>query len=261
MRIRSRTVDIVGNLVDELEYSFFITSVTTNANGTFTLTGCNTYHLQPKFKVTIDEIEYTITAVVRNTSITVSGSIAPTVGVTFSIYKPYYYHGTPTQIDNELTMINVDRNKTPLAFLNEELKEKYFGGDSIIDREVPIKIYFLTPHDPVKFISTDYHSQSIDPMRELALGFIERCERNKLIGKIIDWEINTLQRVGISTSGKDRKKFANTDLSGVELVLNLPIRIESCLQACHIIVTPSGFTWEDMTDTWETYTDTWETYQ
>ena len=263
MIVRTPTVDVVRSLSDLLEFTVGITSMTDNGDGTYTLGTCNTYHLQPGFTVTIGGEDYVIESVIRNEEIVVSGTVT-IIDPTFVAYTPFYYHGTPIQVSRELTEINVASDKTPMVYLSEELKEKYFARDSAIDREVPCRIFFLTQCDFENWLTEDYHNQAINPMRELALEFVELCKRSKLIGKLTEFDINTMQRVGVSTSGGNKKNFANAHLSGVELLITLPINRENCIAPCptFVVVPPSeGIIWEDMTEPWETYTGAWETYQ
>lgn len=258
---RTPTVDLIGDLVELLEFTVGITEVTDNEDGTFTIETCNTYHLQPGFYVTIGESEYLIESVTRNAEIVVSGT-EPITDPTFVAYTPYYYHGTPVQVSRELTEINIASDKTPMVYLNEEIRERYFGKDSAVDREVECRLFFLTQCDFENWLTADYHNFAINPMRELALEFVELCHRSKLIGKFAEYTIETRQRVGIVTSGSGKKNFANAHLSGVELRINLPVnRLQNtCPCPTFVIVPPAGIVWEDMTNAWETYTDPWESY-
>lgn len=258
---RTPTVEVIESLVELLEFTVGITAVTDNGDGTFTIETCNTYHLQPGFNVTIGGNEYLIESVIRNEEIVVSGT-EPITDPTFVAYTPFYYHGTPVQVSRELTEIVVASDKTPMVYLSEELKEKYFARDSAIDREVPCQIFFLTQCDFENWLTADYHNYAINPMRELALEFVETCKRSKLIGKFTEFEIDTRQRVGVVTSGQGKKNFGDAHLSGVELRITLPINRLQCSAPCptFVVVPPAGIVWEDMTDAWETYTDVWENY-
>lgn len=243
-----RTVDVVESLVEDLEFTISILTVTDNIDGTFTLTMCKTYHLQPTFSVTIDSVVYKIVSVARDSNIVVSGTIEPPV-TSFTAYTPYFFYGTPNQADIELTHIKVDANKTPMGYLQGNLRERYLGRDSSIEKEVEIRLYFLTQSNFPKWTTTDYHHNAIDPMRELAMEFIEKAKRSPMLNgrQIENWEINDVTKVGI----EGKKKFANTDLSGVELVLTLPIVKGACVP-CSIVIVPSGYTWEEFrTITWE----------
>ena len=262
MIVRTPTVDVVRSLSDLLEFTVGITSMTDNGDGTYTLGTCNTYHLQPGFTVTIGGEDYVIESVIRNEEIVVSGTVTIT-DPTFVAYTPFYYHGTPIQVSRELTEINVASDKTPMTFLSRELKERYFSRDSAIDREVPCRIFFLTQYNQ-DWLFDEMHKYATQPMRELAFQFVDICKASKLIGKFEDFEINEKEKVGISTSGKDKKNFGNAYLSGVELLITLPINRENCIAPCptFVVVPPSeGIIWEDMTEPWETYTGAWETYQ
>jgi hypothetical protein len=249
---RTPTTDIIESIVNLLSFDYAITSVTDNLDGTYTLTSNNTYHLQPTFVVSIDSVDYTVVSVVRNTNIVVSGTVLPTA-TSFTVYTPYYFHGTPVQVSNELTEINVSSEKTPMVYLSEALKEKYFGRGSAIDRTTNCRLFFLTQCE-TSWLTERFHSDAIQPMTDLANEFIEKLRASKLIGNFEEngYEITTLQRVSIETSGKGKKNFANECLSGVELNIELPIVRGNNMCPPTIIVVPTGYTWEQLSlITWE----------
>lgn len=247
-----------------MSFTFAITSITDNEDGTYTLTSCDTYYLQPSFEIEIDEEAYIIESVEKDVNIVISGSVLPTAD-SFECYPPHFYHGTPIQASNELTEIIIASDKTPMYYLSEadgDFQETYFSRDSSLDREAKVRIFVLTQCDEQNWKTEDYHNYAFEPMTRLALELIDSLKRSKLIGEFDRFTINNRSRVGVTTTGKNKVNFANQPLSGVELnIPTLPIEVESCRPTCAIVIVPSGFTWEDMTDTWEAYTDTWETYQ
>ena len=258
MKTRTRTRSVIGSIISELSFTFNITSVTDNLDGTFTLTSCETFHIQPTFSVTIDGIDYPVISVVKNVNIVISGTVLPTAS-TFLVYAPYYYHGTPVQVSNELTEISVAADKTPMVFLNESYVEKYFGSDSSVDREADLRIFFLTQSNFEDWLSEDYHNNSFEQMNDMIDRFLIRCKKSKLIGKFSEHSRIIRQKVSVVSSDKNKKNLFNMNLSGVELLIKLPFNKENCIAPCTLVVV--GFRWEDMTDTWESYTGTWESYQ
>jgi len=230
-------------------------------DGTYTLTTCNTYHLQPGLTVTIDSISYKILSVARNANIIVSGTVLPPTE-NFSLYTPHFFHGTPIVTSGEISTIAIPQDRVPLAYFVEEFEENYFGKENPIDREVPVRIFFLTESNDRDWKTNQFHNNAINPMRELALYFVEKCAQTTYFGNLkdVDYKISTRQRVGITTDGKGKKDFANQSLSGVELNLTLPIKKGVMLCPCTVVVTPTGFTWEDMQAiTWEQFKlKTWE---
>lgn len=242
------TTEILESLVGLLDFDIEPTSVTDNLDGTFTITTCNTYHLQPNFKaVTINAVDYPVVSVTRNINIVVSGTIEPPLQ-SFPIYQTYYFHGIPERASGEISKISTTVNKTPMAFLSEaagDFEETYFGRGSANDREAQIRLFFLTYSNIKDYTTDDYHSKAIVPMTDLALEFIEKCRASVMIGKFDDrdFKIKPLQNVYIKKSGG---QFANESLSGVELNITLPIVKGAVPCPCNIIVVPSGMTYEDL---------------
>lgn len=260
-RERVPTVDIIESIVGMLTFDFVITSVTDNLDGTYTLTTCDTYHLQPNFTITIDSVDYTIVSVTRNTNIVISGDTLPTAD-SFEIYTPHFFHGTPVKSSNEISQISIPQDRVPLAYFAEEFQENYYGKGHALDREVPVRIFFLTESNDRDWNTGAFHANAVNPMRELALQFVEKCISSTYFGNMKDTEFNisTRQRVAVTSEGKGKKDFANQSLSGVELNITLPIKKGVVLCPCTVIVTPTEFTWEQMqTMTWEDFKlMTWE---
>lgn len=91
---RTRTVDIVAEIVNELLFTIPILSVTDLTGGLYEITTCATYHLQPEYTIEIDEVEYQIISVQENESIIISGSVLPTA-TSFVAYAPFSFMAHP----------------------------------------------------------------------------------------------------------------------------------------------------------------------
>lgn len=261
-RKRTATKNILQEVVNLLVFTVQISSITDNLDGTYTLTTCQTYHLQPSFTIAIDEVEYVIESVEKDVNIVVTGPSLP--GATsFLCYTPKFYYGTPIQASAELTEIVLAKDKTPMIFKSEadgDFSERYFGEDSPKDREAKLRIFFLTQSNPEDWTSSVYHSDAFEPMTALAMEFVERLRLDKRIGDIGEYTLENRSRVGVSTRGDNKRQFASANLSGVEMNITVPILTEDCITPCTIIVIPPGITWEDMILPYESYTSPWEDY-
>ncbi|RLI45313.1 hypothetical protein DRO61_10730, partial [Candidatus Bathyarchaeota archaeon] len=71
------TVDIIREIVEGINKTIEIDSVVDNGDGTYTLLTCKTLYIQENFPITINSNDYTVTTVVKNTSIVVKGDVLP----------------------------------------------------------------------------------------------------------------------------------------------------------------------------------------
>jgi len=217
-----RTEIIIGELVTGMDYSFTASSITDNLDGTYTLESCNTKHLQSGYIVTIDAVDYTITAVDVDNSITIMGSPLPTTLV-FDVYQPFYKYGTIITTNNELDKENDALDILPLVYLRTEFEETFNNRDSSFDRESAVEIFFLTQND-FSMTESEIESNGVLPMRNLAEMFIESLNKNKDIGIFTDYKIKNWLRFGFETqNGTTKKIFNYCDMSGCQLSITLPI--------------------------------------
>ena len=103
------TVDFIESIVNQMTPTIEIESVVDNGDGTQTLTVCKTYWMRKHMVVTIDGSEYKISSFVKDESITIPDSPAVTASE-FTLQAPYYFHGTPMQVNNEWSIRKVDND-------------------------------------------------------------------------------------------------------------------------------------------------------
>jgi len=144
--MRRETENIIGDLVDAMDYSIAIDSIVDNNDGTYTLNVCNTLHLQNRYELTIDAVTYTILDIVNNTSITISGAVLPTA-TSITAYKPKYYFGTVITTNIELTKKQKANDKLPMVYLRTEFEDVFFSRNEAFDRKTDLEIFFLTQND------------------------------------------------------------------------------------------------------------------
>lgn len=224
--MRKETVDIIGDLVSSMNFTFVAKTIINNG-GTYTFTTCNTYHLQECFKITIDNAIFKITEVIKNESITIKPVLdstpAPTL-LEFSIYNPYYFHGTVIQTNLELEQITNSSAKTPMIYLLEVAEDKFFNDDSSLERESDLRLFFLTQANFVDWKTQDTYENAINPMRSLLYSFIETLNNSKIVGKFNDYRVINHTKFGVYMTDKGyEKRIFNDNLAGVELRISLPI--------------------------------------
>lgn len=234
--MRKETVDIVNDLVSELEFPVIIKLITDNGDGTYTLSTCDTYHLQECFKIDYNSAQWTITGVVKDTSITIKPVLdstpAPTE-LTFDAYSPYYFHGTVIQTNLELEQISNSSLKTPMIYLLEVLEDRFFNRDNQNERETDLRLFFLTQANFVDWKTQDTYTNAIEPMRSLCYSFIETLNKSKKIGIFAEYRLVNHTKFGVYVTDKGyENRIFNDNLAGVELRITLPVLQENDCNIC-----------------------------
>lgn len=231
------TVDIIGEVVESINNVFVVKDITDNGDNTYTLTSCDTLHLQEGFPLTISGNSYEITDVIKDTSITISGSVLPTAS-SFTIYEPIYYHGTVIKVKSEMAGETDSHNvfsRTPFIYLREIIEDVYnskYSG-SPIEKTSKLQILVLTQANYIDWKIIDHYQQSIQPMKNLVDRLILALYASKKIGKFTEYTIKNHVNFGVYVTDKGNTKSIFTDnLSGCELNIEVPFLKLNC-QTCY----------------------------
>lgn len=219
----SQVYDKLKPIVDGMSRSVTCDSITTNTDGTFTFVCKYTKWAVSGFSVTIGLIDYLITNVVPNVSITVSGVSIP-LQLTFDLPVIHFKHGSIRQVATELnTILNV-QDRLPLIFLHEISEEKVsFDVMDSVDTEADCKLYFLTGNDFQNWSQNEIDVRAIKPMRNMAREFIEAISDNQYIAPIDSpGTIRNYSQFGSYNDVGVVKSYFNEPLSGVGLRVTIP---------------------------------------
>lgn len=231
------TVDIIREIVEDLELTFFVNTITDNGGGEYTITTDDTLHLQENFPLTIGVNSYTIKTVTKDASIVLTGSVLPNV-TSFEVYAPRYYHGTVIKAKGEIeTGVNAHNiyDRTPFIYLKEIVSDRVNSKYKVspFDKETSLQIYFLTQSKLHDWKTTDHYEKSIYPMANLVNNFINTLYNSKHIGRFEDYETINHVNFGVYVTDKGNTKSIFSDyLSGVELNITLPFRKQKL--ACNL---------------------------
>ena len=228
--MRKETVDIIGDIVSNMKLTFTIYGVIDNGGNSYTLTTCNTLHLQTKFTITIDAVNYVITEVDKNVSITITGDVLPTAD-TFEVYPPYYHHGTIISSAGELAQIKNANNKTPLIFLHETITDKFYNKtDNPLERETTLKMFFLSQSNWNSNTTNQHYTSALLPMRALVYNFINTLNRTRYIADITDYTVTNHTMFANYLQDGYTEAIFDKNLSGCELNITIPIRPNKCVE-------------------------------
>ena len=227
---KPETVDIIGNLISQLSTTGQLVSKAVewinNGDDTYTLPLCRTYW----FKVgdyIIDPVstdKLYLTSVVKDESITVQ-SFYPPSSNSVGLPDVKYFHGTIINTNNELTNIPKSTNKVPMVYLLEQFEERYFTGDSVLDREVTLRMFFLDEANTNVWTTDEHYENVINRTREILDYFIYQVLfKTKGIGKINEYFTTNRVNFGVYQTEKGTiNQVFNDQLSGIELRITIPI--------------------------------------
>jgi len=219
MNYKKNLIDIISEWVDAIPNTVEIKSVVTSGD-LHTLTVCDVLYSQSGFEVTIGGNTYTIISVNQSTKeIVVQGSVSITA-TSFNLYTVKFYHGTPIQTSVELDQEHNAYEKTPMIYLLELFKERFFETDldNALERESSIRLFALTQADFDKKLTSEFYSEYILPMRNLMENLVKIIKEDKFTDSSkLESIITNHARFGvyITNKGVVRSLFLD-NLSGVE---------------------------------------------
>lgn len=225
--------ELVNELNEAVSLTFNIDSVTDNGDGTYTLTTCDTLHLQSAidgvgYTVDIGGNAYTVTDVTPNQNITVSGSVLPVV-TSFTVYPLFFYHGTILATRSELHREPSYMDKYPMLYMLERIRERFIEDDeSTIEREVDLQLFFLALSDPEQWDTDDHYTRVIKPMKNAALRFVDACKEATNVESISDYTIIPHAKFGEYLDKGTVKKIFDESSGGVELQIQIRFMKPAC---------------------------------
>lgn len=217
-----KTVDFIGTVVAKMNPSIEIESTVNNGDGTFTITIakdnftklCKTYWIRVGLILTINAIDYEVTAFTQDIDVTLKGTVSPTA--TFTLNAPFYFHGTPIASNNEWINQRKEEEKYPLIYLIEPLNEEFQDELSGIEKISSLNLLFLDITFQKKNTVDNYVS-SINPLEEMVDLFVDLFKEEGLVLSFSHGQKNHV-KIGVETSNKGHtKKILNDPLNGIEM--------------------------------------------
>ena len=235
MNYKESSIDIIEGVVLSMTFPVKVLSVASVLN-VHTLTVCDIYHAQPGFKVTISGNDYVIKSISGTNTMVVEGTPAVVAPVTFDLYPPYFFHGTPIQQGVELAKEKSVSNKTPMVWFYEQFTDKFFNDQiSAVEREVTMRLFFLTQTDTDKNYTETAYQNAIEPMRRLAENFIRQLDVpingvKRFNTDDLDYSMVNYHKFGVFINNKGmQNSLWQEKLAGVEISVTLPVfRSEPC---------------------------------
>lgn len=229
--------DILEAVVANLTFTEPIDSIIDNGDGTATLNVCKTYWIQPTrcSKITIDAVEYPVSDVVNNQSITIVASVQPT-GSEYTVSAPKFFNGTRLVINEELSNIRKESDKLPFVSVFEVIREDFPNNEeSIIDRTATLRVLFCGVADYENWNQADHEDKCITPMRNLVNEFVNYLNDDNCQFGDYEYSLFNHAKLGVFTEGVGHTtQLFNEEISGVEMRFSVPIyKSFACNGACN----------------------------
>jgi hypothetical protein len=224
------TVDFISDMVALMTPTITIDSVVDNGDGTQTISVCDTYWIR-KYKVlTIDSVEYIVSSFVKDTSFTIPSTTLVTA-TSFVLEAPYYFHGSPMQVNNEHLKIKVSANKYPLVYLVEALTDNHYDELDGRDKDMGLRIFFLDSLDGKNDEVTEHFTNVVKPLNAMLSYFVELLKDNTYTLPF-SYDVINRVKVGVYTTNQGNTEEIFSDpLDGVEFVSTLTVN-KSTVCAC-----------------------------
>ena len=239
-------VDFIKNIVQSLEFSEAITNLTSSPSESQFDT-CRTHHVTKGNYIYIDSVKYKVIDFEINQWISVKGEI-PATATTFVIPAPHFFNGTPMQVQNVLANIREWRDKLPMVYLLEVIREQRFNSrTNKLDRISDLRIFFLMSSNFEDWDVAQHYDFAINPMDNFVNDFIETLRLNHSVGEFNEYETINRANFGVYISKPSKRsgkyednitKLIDENVSGIELKLNLPVKKNPCFSFNSCIVTP-----------------------
>ena len=148
---------------------------------------------------------------------------------------PYYYHGTPIEINNILSKLRKGKSKFPAVLLYEPIT---MGENddrmSNVGATPQLEIYFMNDWaGQQKWDTDDHYTNIIDDMDALKREFIKSLKKNKNVLEVSDYTTIRHAKYGLFFNNEGYKtQVFNDMLSGVQL--NITVEIDKIIDGCNL---------------------------
>lgn len=151
----------------------------------------------------------------------------------YELPKPYFISGTKLAANREWTIAGNDLTaKTPIIWLLETIRERFFGRGDARDREMELRLFFLDETNVAQFYTEDHRREVVYPMQKMVDEFIATIGRNRNFKTIEDYSIRSFSRFGVEQDNGMFQNILDANLSGVELNITLTKYKANCNPNC-----------------------------
>jgi len=230
------TIDYIKGIIEGLTFMQKISNIIPGTSET-TFDTCKTYWIFPKSVITIDGLDYKVLDFEINESVTIRGILSGSE-TQFTIKAPNFFRGTPMQTSNALMMIKDWKNKLPMAYLIQPMKETRSLNplEKIGVTAEGVRILFMLPGKLADSIDQQYLT-AIQPTDNLVFEYEKALMTDPNIGELGDATKSDRPNYGVWVSRNSKtkpsnqdnvKKLIDEDISGIEYIIDIPFKRQIC---------------------------------
>ena len=154
----------------------------------------------------------------------ISGTFSPSY-TSLNVPTPYYFHGSVRMINSEVSKIRKSSDKVPMFYLRT-LDEATYPNEKT-DRflyNAPIELFVLDEANYKDWISNDYESEIISPLRSLLDAFIDALVKNEQAIEREPYQVRPIIKFAREDDNGNVSKYFTDDLSGWRFRTNLNVK-------------------------------------
>lgn len=230
------TIDYIKGIIEGLTFTQKISNIIPGTSET-TFDTCKTYWIFPKSVITIDGLDYKVLDFEINESVTIRGILSGNE-TQFTIKAPNFFRGTPMQTSNALMMIKDWKNKLPMAYLIQPMKETRSLNplEKIGVTAEGVRILFMLPGKLADSIDQQYLT-AIQPTDNLVFEYEKALMTDPNIGELGNATKSDRPNYGVWVSSNSKtkpsnqdnvKKLIDEDISGIEYSIDIPFKRQIC---------------------------------
>jgi len=228
--------DIVKGIVESMNSSIIGTYNPGSGNTNF----CETKWARKGKVISMAGEEFLIDSIEYDQEIEASylGSLmpAPDLNGLIDLPAPFFISGTKLAANREWTIADIDLTaKTPIIWLLETMRERFFGKGDAREREMELRIFFLDETNVAQYLTEDHRREVVYPMKKMVDEFIRAIAADRNFKTIEDYSIRTFSRFGVEQDNGMIQNILDANLSGVELSIAITKYKGNCNPKCNKI--------------------------
>lgn len=229
---QAETHKLLELIVQAIDKTISVNSVTLVSGSVYTLTTNNTKWLNVGRTYTIDSDDYVVTDITPNTSfqITLNDGQTPPTAVDFDCDDVTFLHGTFNFASQERTqdMANL-LNKVPFIYFNEPSTDRRFPSmEDARDRESDCDLYFMHEANATDWTNEKHYYYCIAGMENLKRAFLQAAENKGFVGEIENYSDESHVKWGVVNINGHVRNIFPENLSGKKVIITIPFLKMAC---------------------------------
>lgn len=230
MAKRTQTYKLIETIINAIDKTLYVKSITEDSEGIYTIESCNTLWLTKGFTITINSVAYEILSVNPNVSFQISGASLPSA-TSFTIYPPKYLHGTLIASVAEFNQKEVSNDKLPMIWLHQMTREKHNNNpEESLERESDCELLFLVDSN-IQFTTNNSCELGVQPMRNLYAAFMEALKVASNVMDLSNYGETTVDHAtfGFKVQKGTTQTWFDAVLAGVQMNMTIPfLKTQEC---------------------------------